>query len=134
MGIIIGVLEVLCVAFITLMVYPSPVTLELRTKLSMMRLNQAHAGPSSNAALGIVSLTFDEGLQSQYDLALPMLLDADLPATFYILPKNVGSDDSEYIDKRKLLFIQAMKQEIGVLTPPHSAFIDLSPAERERQE
>src|SRR4026209_1576495 len=45
---------------------------------------------------GAVSLTFDDGLDSQREVALPILRELRLRATFYVNP--VGSEDDRNID------------------------------------
>ncbi len=44
---------------------------------------------------GAVSLTFDDGLHSQLEVAVPLLTDRGLRATFYLNPRgrNPVSDD-----------------------------------------
>ncbi|MEZ4860866.1 MAG: polysaccharide deacetylase family protein [Caldilineaceae bacterium] len=46
------------------------------------------SSPWPNACQGAISLTFDDGVQSQLDLAIPMLDRHGLRATFYVNPRD----------------------------------------------
>lgn len=46
------------------------------------------ASPWPNGCQGAVSLTFDDGMESQRTIAAPLLTDHDLGGTFYVNPKE----------------------------------------------
>lgn len=66
--------------------------------------------------VGMVSLTFDDGYESAYRLALPILNKYGLKATWYIINNRAGP---AYMTKDKLLALQAQGQEIGGHTRNH---------------
>jgi peptidoglycan/xylan/chitin deacetylase (PgdA/CDA1 family) len=52
----------------------------------------ACAPPAAVGAQTVVSLTFDDGTKSQYDVARPQLLAHGMPGTFFINSGNVGAN------------------------------------------
>lgn len=57
--------------------------------------------PFLNGCQGAVSLTFDDGMRSQLDIAVPMLNEHCLRATFYILPTGTTPDSDDWREKCK---------------------------------
>lgn len=78
---------------------------------------------------GMVSLTFDDGWQTQYDTAFPMLQAAGFPATFYIVTQSMtaadtigtstGQIDNNYMNTNEVLTLNAAGNEIGDHTVNH---------------
>src|SRR5713226_3613287 len=58
------------------------------------RPTTAPRGPWPNGCLGAVSLTFDDGMRSQLEVAIPVLEEHGLQATFYLNPPGDGDEDS----------------------------------------
>jgi peptidoglycan/xylan/chitin deacetylase (PgdA/CDA1 family) len=86
-------------------------------------------GRVSNAAH--VSITFDDGFESAFKNAKPVLDRAGIKATWYIITKALGSKDYMTADQVKVL--AADGQEIGAHTQthPHLATLTLDQQERE---
>lgn len=51
-------------------------------------MSQNIKAPWANDCKGAVSLTFDDGSQSQLDIAIPILNEFGLLGTFYINPRG----------------------------------------------
>jgi peptidoglycan/xylan/chitin deacetylase (PgdA/CDA1 family) len=81
---------------------------------------------------GVVSITFDDGWESQYTNALPVLQAANLPATFYIITNTFNSTSSEfvgvngYMTPAQVLALQSDGMEIGAHTMDHCDLVKLS--------
>src|SRR6185437_9409438 len=54
-------------------------------------------GPWPDGARAAVSLTYDDGLDSQLDHALPALEAAGLKATFFLTHENVGARTPDWV-------------------------------------
>lgn len=76
------------------------------------------------ATSGMVSITFDDGLTSQYDNAAPVLAADGLPATFYLISNNVGSGG--YMSVSQAAALQARGHEIGSHSATHANLPSLS--------
>ncbi len=48
---------------------------------------------------GAVSLTFDDGLHSQLEVAVPLLTDRGLRATFYLNPRGRNPDSDDWLER-----------------------------------
>ncbi|MBN1872025.1 MAG: polysaccharide deacetylase family protein [Candidatus Omnitrophica bacterium] len=46
-----------------------------------------------------VVVTFDDGFKNNYTIALPILSRLSIPATFYVCPGIIGTDDMFWVDK-----------------------------------
>jgi len=55
--------------------------------------------PYPNGCRSAVSLTFDDGLTSQLEVAVPMLNDRDMLATFYIPPRDFILGANDWVDR-----------------------------------
>jgi peptidoglycan/xylan/chitin deacetylase (PgdA/CDA1 family) len=68
----------------------------------------------------IVSINFDDGFESAYQLGLPILDKAGLKATWYIITgTSTALDTKGYMTTEQLLALQADGQEIGAHTRHH---------------
>lgn len=66
----------------------------------------------------IVSITFDDGWEDQYQYALPLLQGAGLPATFYIISGELN-DQPTYMSGAQVQNLYADGMEIGSHTITH---------------
>jgi len=66
---------------------------------------------------GMISINFDDGWQSSYDLAFPILKAANMPATFYIISGSLGHKN--YMTASEVLALQAAGEEVGAHTRTH---------------
>jgi peptidoglycan/xylan/chitin deacetylase (PgdA/CDA1 family) len=69
-----------------------------------------------------VSLTFDDGLQSQINNALPALQGQGLKATFYINSGKIGT--AGYMSWNNVTSLQSSQMEIGGHTVDHANLVD----------
>jgi peptidoglycan/xylan/chitin deacetylase (PgdA/CDA1 family) len=72
---------------------------------------------------GAVSMTFDDGLKSQFNNAFPLLQEHGLEATFFIVVEYFGYGD--YIDEPNIVDLAADGQEIGSHGYSHEKLTDL---------
>ncbi|MBK8078422.1 MAG: polysaccharide deacetylase family protein [Kineosporiaceae bacterium] len=79
--------------------------------------------PATN---GMVSITFDDGLTSQYDNAAPVLASHGLPATFYLISSNVGAGG--YMSVSQAAALQGRGHELGSHSATHANLPSLSPS------
>jgi len=63
-------------------------------------LSESIKTPFPNNCQGAVSLSFDDGMRSQLDTAIPMLNEYGLRATFYILPTGTTPYSDDWRSKR----------------------------------
>lgn len=68
---------------------------------------------------GIVSLTFDDGWQTNYDTAVPMLNTAGLKSTQYIITGSIGDTADGYMTLPELQSIYQQGHEIAAHTRTH---------------
>lgn len=82
----------------------------------------------------LVSLTFDDGWQSQYDNAVPVLQEYGFPATFYIYTQVIGLPGQ--FSKEEIQSLKAKGHEIGAhsVTHPHLSRLDEAAVEKEVSE
>lgn len=81
--------------------------------------------PTEPRASGaMVSVTFDDGLLSQYDNALPVLRANGIPATFYVVSGLIGI--STTMTSAQVRTVQAAGNEIGSHTVTHRDLTTLS--------
>src|ERR671931_2018435 len=57
------------------------------------RSTSSREGPWPGECRGAVSLTFDDGMRSQLETAIPLLDEHGLQATFYLNPPRDGDED-----------------------------------------
>jgi len=88
---------------------------------------QEHS-PWPNGYLGALSLTFDDGISSQLQKAIPILNDLDLKATFFVCPK----DNNWQEDLAPWVKVFKAGHEIGNHTVSHICSRALSPNRVER--
>ena len=76
---------------------------------------------------GIISLTFDDGWQNQYDIALPLLQARGMKATFYVTTDQILSNDPSFMSIGELQTLQNYYgMEIGSHSRTHAYFTTLS--------
>ena len=76
---------------------------------------------------GIVSLTFDDGKASAYEVAVPLLSGMAQKGTFYIFTDGLG--EKSFINSGKVKKIQDNENEIGTHGKTHKRFPKLSKSE-----
>jgi len=69
---------------------------------------------------GAVSVTFDDGLRSQFQNAFPVLQQHNIKATFFIISGDVGVDPYSRMDQCDIQELAADGQEIASHTVTHS--------------
>lgn len=77
-------------------------------------------GAVNTFSRGAVSLTFDDGYQSGYTKAAPILEQANLNATFYIISKFINSPP--YMTGEQVLALEDTGNEIGAHSRTHPHF------------
>jgi len=65
----------------------------------------------------IITISFDDGYESTYTKALPILERYDLPATVFVITDDVGKEG--YMKLKQLMVLQETGWEIGSRTAPH---------------
>ncbi len=86
----------------------------------------ADADPSKFPT-GMISLNFDDGHRNAYDYGFPIITDAGLKASFYIITKNFGFPG--YVNQQEVLNMQAAGHEIGSHSRTHKDLTTLSQSE-----
>lgn len=79
----------------------------------------------------LISFSFDDGWQSQYASALPILERAGFPATFYVISTRVGT--SLHMTQQEILAMEAGGNEIGDHTRTHPELAKLSDVKAEQE-
>jgi peptidoglycan/xylan/chitin deacetylase (PgdA/CDA1 family) len=70
--------------------------LYLKKHCQIVPLRDIPLAIKSGARLPIVALTFDDGFQNNYSVALPILQELGLPATVFLATDFIGSDDTPW--------------------------------------
>jgi peptidoglycan/xylan/chitin deacetylase (PgdA/CDA1 family) len=76
---------------------------------SQIRDNLVNGGPLPDKS---ILVTFDDGLQEQYNLALPVLNKLGIPAMFYVNTQNLVEPKISPVHKFHLLFANVLFDEI----------------------
>lgn len=92
------------------------------------RLTTAHSPRNEEASRGfrrgLLSITFDDGFESQYRIGLPLLQKYNLPATFYLTSNLL--DRPHYMSVRQALELKNNGHEIASHTMTHPYLTTLS--------
>jgi peptidoglycan/xylan/chitin deacetylase (PgdA/CDA1 family) len=91
------------------------------------------AMPATPFATGMVTLTFDDGLASQYKTALPMLTAAALPATFAIITSYPAALDPNYMSWADIQKLKAAGFEIAAHTRTHPSLTELTSTQAQQE-
>ncbi len=88
-------------------------------------------GAASIPSHGVVSIAFDDEMQSQYSYAFPLLQVRGIVGTFYVNTDNISdfSNDSSYMSIAELRNLQGNGSEIASHSKSHSNFLDLTDAQ-----
>jgi peptidoglycan/xylan/chitin deacetylase (PgdA/CDA1 family) len=78
---------------------------------------------------GMVSLSFDDGYLSQYDVARPILNAAGIKGTFFIVSSYLDGSDPFYMTQAQMLQMNQDGHEIGAHTKTHPFLSQLTPAQ-----
>ncbi len=82
---------------------------------------------------GMVSLNFDDGDISAYQTAFPILKQANLSGTFYIITNTLNGNYTDYVNAAQVLDMQSQGMEIGSHTIDHSHLPQLSYADQQNE-
>jgi len=61
------------------------------------------------------AITFDDGFENNYTIAAPILVDFNLPATFYITTDFIDNDEMSWTDQLEEAFERTEKKELKLL-------------------
>lgn len=82
--------------------------------------------PTNGFTEGMVTFSFDDAWTSQYTNALPIIQDAGIKGTYYILTQPVTNGWSQYMTPAQVKDISTKGQEIGGHTVTHTDLTTLS--------
>jgi peptidoglycan/xylan/chitin deacetylase (PgdA/CDA1 family)/PKD repeat protein len=94
-------------------------------------ISLSNSSTSSFPQNGMVSIAFDDSLQSQYDYALPLLEAKGVHATFYVISDLVGQ--SGHLTVSELQNLQSNGNEIGSHSKTHPDFTGISDAQIQQE-
>src|SRR5882724_2277807 len=77
---------------------------------------------------GVVSINFDDGYESAYEIGLPIVEHAGFKTTQFIITKEVGT--ATYVTTGQILAMQNSGHEIGDHTRTHPDLTTLTPAQQ----
>ena len=80
---------------------------------------------------GVISISFDDNYQDQFDYAFPLMQTRGITGTFYVVTNQVSdfSGDASYMSIAELQILQVNGNEIGSHSKTHSDFIYLTDAQ-----
>jgi len=79
-----------------------------------------------------VVLTVDDGYLDFYNVALPVLLEFDFPATIYVVTDFIGKKSWIWTDKTRFLFFSASDGSVEVFVGPNRLEFELNGPESRR--
>lgn len=97
----------------------------LKKSKNIVKLSEI-INPDSKKDNNHVAITIDDGYESVYQNALPILRKLNIPATIFVLGDNLNPDRKEMSENKKLLSIQQIKElhelgwDIGFHSKTHS--------------
>jgi len=79
---------------------------------------------TSASAPGTISITFDDGMQDNYDYAYPLMQARGIVGTFYVITDNLSdfSHNNTYLSIAELKTMQNSGNEIGSHSKTHPNF------------
>ena len=82
----------------------------------------------SGSAPGTISITFDDGMQDNYDYAYPLMQARGIVGTFYVITDNLSdfSHNNTYLSIAELKTMQNSGNEIGSHSKTHPNFANLT--------
>jgi peptidoglycan/xylan/chitin deacetylase (PgdA/CDA1 family) len=92
--------------------------------LLLLTLFSALSGVALAATRGAITISFDDGLQTQYTYALPLLQARGMPGVFYIITSKVGTPS--YLSVAQLQAMQNSGSEIDSHSVTHPDFTTIS--------
>lgn len=90
-------------------------------------LPRPSASSSSAFSEGMVTLTFDDGYRSIYDVARPLLNRAGIKASFYLVHDYLDGSNPFYMDSTQALALNRDGHEIGSHARSHPFLTQLTP-------
>ena len=118
-----GILGVACAIILLNVVLTAAYASDMFT-VYRQRTSMSGVSSSSLSTNGTVSIALDDGRQSQYDYALPLLEAKGMHATFYVISGDVGT--SGYLTVSELQNLQGNGNEIGSHSVTHPNFLSIS--------
>lgn len=94
------------------------------------RVPSPSTSSTSSFSEGMVSFTFDDGYLSGYDVARPLLNQAHIKATFYLVNDYLDGSDPFYMNLSQALALNRDGHEIGGHTRSHPFLTELTPTQR----
>lgn len=70
-------------------------------QLELLKKDNVKLIPFSNAESG-VSITFDDGHRDNYELAVPLLLEKQIPFTIFLITDFISEAHKDYLDKDQI--------------------------------
>ncbi len=93
-------------------------------------LPQPSSSSTSKFSEGMVSFSFDDGYLSGYDVARPILNQAGIKGTFYLVNDYLDGTDEFYMNTAQALALNNDGHEIGGHTRTHPFLTQITQAER----
>jgi peptidoglycan/xylan/chitin deacetylase (PgdA/CDA1 family) len=110
----------------------------LLTAAGSLSVDDYYLGPTTagqNLPFGqaMVSLNFDDGWESAFQNGIPMLNNANLKSTQYIISGEVGDAGNGYISQSEILSMQKQGHEIGSHSVTHQDLTTLSSPQAQKE-
>lgn len=86
-----------------------------------------------NKSSACLSLTFDDGYQSHYNIVYPLLYEKNFSATFFIIVNKSKFENKELMSSEQIKYLAEQGFEIGSHTLDHPFLTDLSEKEIENE-
>jgi len=124
-----GILRVACAIILLNAVLTATYASDMFTVYPQTSISSVSS--SSLPTNGAVSIAFDDGLQSQYDYAWPLLKAKGMTATFYVITDDVGT--SGFLTVSELQNLQSNGCEIASHSKTHPSFLYISDAQIQQE-
>ena len=96
---------------------------------SNFSLPRPSASSTSTFPEGMVTLTFDDGYLSGYDVARPILNQAGIKGSFYLVHEYLDGSDPFYMDSTQAILLHRDGHEIGGHSRTHPFLPQLTPTQ-----
>lgn len=95
------------------------------TEMPAITLN--HGETAESETRGYVSLDFDDGWESQYENVLPILQEAGIKSTFYIITRTAKEDWVNYMSATQVKELQKLGHDVEAHTVTHPNLSKMDP-------